>query len=106
MPVGPSNSWRPSSFPSDANLTLVFGVNVALLILTTSAFIVRFMVRVLHGPGLWWDDWASLIALVINYILDTLRYLDSINADNQLNIAVQPLCQYGSDIESHRRLRK
>ena len=53
----------------DVNATEVpkiIAVSVVLIILSTSAVILRFISRMLSKAGLWWDDWVIVAALVMS----------------------------------------
>ena len=48
----------------------IMAVNVALIVLSGIAVLLRFMSRILSRAGLWWDDWMILCALVWDSVLD------------------------------------
>ena len=42
----------------------IIAVSVTLIVIAAIAVILRFVSRILSKAGLWWDDWAILLAMV------------------------------------------
>ncbi|MCJ1405072.1 hypothetical protein MMC11_008298 [Xylographa trunciseda] len=45
----------------------IIAVSVVLIIISTSAVVLRFISRMLSKAGLWWDDWLIVAALVMTW---------------------------------------
>ncbi|KAI9664504.1 MAG: hypothetical protein M1821_005950 [Bathelium mastoideum] len=44
---------------------LILAVNIFGLFLTVIPVAFRFLVRIRHGSGLWWDDWLAFVAMLL-----------------------------------------
>lgn len=57
-------NFPPGPLPKGDRGPEINAVQVLMIIMATSAVVLRFIARRMSAAGLWWDDWVILAALV------------------------------------------
>ncbi|KAL6718208.1 hypothetical protein ACLMJK_004296 [Lecanora helva] len=54
----------------------LYGSTISLILLATIAVIVRFFARKASAVGLWWDDFSIIVALILNWGLNSCYWIE------------------------------
>ena len=65
----PDFQLPPGPLPTGNRGPAIDAVQVLMIVLATSAVVLRFIARRMTAAGLWWDDWMILAALVWTSII-------------------------------------